>query len=93
MPAVRNIQAAKRPGPHPPCPGRIHTARQQGSNSKGEGNRQPHIAHVEQWRVDRQRGVLENGVQPLALKRDLMRRSNGLLVKMMNNRKATPIIP
>ena len=63
------------PRPHQPRPVPVRLATQQRGDGQREGQRKPDIAEVKQRRVQRQSDILQQGVQPPALRR---RRQNAL---------------
>ena len=57
----------KRPGSDPARPGGVDTAVDQGGDGKGEGHGEADIAGIEEGRVEGERRVLKDRVQPLSV--------------------------
>ena len=69
MPSVRHIQAASVHGLHPARPGGVDATVDQGGDGEGERHREADIAGVEERRMEGERGVLQDRVQPLPVER------------------------
>src|SRR5215467_15645546 len=68
----------QRPGPHPTRPGSIDAAFDEGRDREGERDREPHIADVEQWRMDGEAGILQDWVEVAALDRRRLEAEEGI---------------
>ena len=68
MPSVSRIHAREHPRPHRPRQRRADLARDQRADREAERHRQADIAEVERRRMEGEAGVLEQGVEPPALR-------------------------
>ena len=69
MPSVRKTQAISVHGRTQPRPDRIDAAADQRARREGKGDRKPDIAEIEQRRMDRETGILQQRIEILALDR------------------------
>ena len=68
----------QRPRPHPTRPSRVHPPLNQCGHCKGEGHRKADIAQIQEGRMKGQTGVLQQGVQVVAIQRRICQAQEGV---------------